>query len=108
MNTKKGSRVVITGLNGSGKTTLLKLIAGKHWHEKEKIMVFGKSAFFDSEKGEIAYVGLEWRENPIVKSDIEVSRLLKSMGGDENEERKKYLINLFDIDENWHMHRISE
>ena len=46
--------------------------------------------------------------NPIVRTDIGVEELLKSMGGDVWPERKRELVEVLDVDLTWRMHRVSD
>jgi CCR4-NOT complex subunit CAF16 len=46
--------------------------------------------------------------NPVVRSDILVSHFLDSVGGYRHKERRDLLLDLLDIDLDWHMHNISD
>lgn len=46
--------------------------------------------------------------NPVVRSDIIVSQFLDSVGGYRYKERRDLLLDLLDIDLDWHMHNISD
>ena len=46
--------------------------------------------------------------NPVVRSDIVVSNFLDSVGGYRYKERRDLLLDLLDIDLDWHMHNISD
>lgn len=52
--------------------------------------------------------GLEWVLNPIVRSDIAVPELLKSVGGDHYPERRDELVRILDVDLSWHLHAVSD
>uniref|UniRef100_A0A0B7JR98 ABC transporter domain-containing protein n=1 Tax=Bionectria ochroleuca TaxID=29856 RepID=A0A0B7JR98_BIOOC len=80
------SRTLLIGANGAGKTTLLRLLAGKR----------------------VTYLGLEWVLNPIVRTDIGVNELLRSVGGDAYPDRRDELVGMLDIDTNWRMHAVSD
>lgn len=54
----KGSRTLLVGANGTGKSTLLRLIAGKHIHEKEQILVLGYPAFHQTPSVKFSFVFL--------------------------------------------------
>lgn len=56
----------------------------------------------------VTYLDSEWALNPVVRRDVAVSELLASLGGNVFPERKKLLVDLLDIDENWHMHAVSD
>ncbi len=46
--------------------------------------------------------------NPVVRGDIVVSSFLDSVGGYRYKERRDILLDLLDIDLDWHMHAISD
>ena len=46
--------------------------------------------------------------NPIVRTDIGVRELLKSVGGDHYPERRDELVSVLDIDLDWRMHAVSD
>lgn len=46
--------------------------------------------------------------NPVVRSDIAVSHFLDSVGGYRYKDRRDLLLDLLDIDLDWHMHNISD
>ena len=46
--------------------------------------------------------------NPLVKRDIVVSDFLNSVGGYRHKERRDTLLDILDIDLDWHMHTISD
>ncbi|EGC48311.1 CCR4-NOT transcription complex [Histoplasma capsulatum var. duboisii H88] len=56
----------------------------------------------------VTYLGVEWVLNPIVHTDIDVPTLLASVGGDAYPDRRDQLIQILDIDLNWHMHAVSD
>jgi CCR4-NOT complex subunit CAF16 len=56
----------------------------------------------------VTYLGLEWVLNPIVRTDIAVPELLKSVGGDFYPERRDELVNILDVDLSWHLHAVSD
>lgn len=103
---RKGSRCLLVGANGAGKSTLLRLLAGKKLCDS-KVKVFGKDVFRESPRG-ITYLGTEWAMNPVVRSDIVVSHFLDSVGGYRHKERRDKLLDILDVDLNWHMHAISD
>ncbi|CAG8488492.1 3465_t:CDS:2 [Paraglomus brasilianum] len=103
---QRGSRCLLVGANGAGKSTLLTILAGKRM-VRDKVLVFGKDAFNDSPPG-ITYLGTEWVNNPIVRGDVRVSTLLSKMNGDRYAERRDRLIQIMDINPDWHMHQVSD
>ncbi|KAJ3090002.1 CCR4-NOT regulatory complex component, partial [Quaeritorhiza haematococci] len=102
----KGSRCLLVGANGAGKSTLLKILGGKRL-VKGHAYIFGKSAFYDAPPG-VTYLGTEWAGNPIVRRDVPVTRLLKSLGAERHAERCAHLLEIMDVDPNWHMHEVSD
>lgn len=46
--------------------------------------------------------------NPVVRGDIVVSTFLDSVGGYRHKERRDILLDILDIDLDWHMHKISD
>ncbi|KAI0124257.1 P-loop containing nucleoside triphosphate hydrolase protein [Xylariales sp. AK1849] len=101
------SRTLLIGANGAGKTTLLRLLAGKRLAPGNTISVSGVDPFKDGLEG-VTYLGLEWVLNPIVRTDIGVSELLRSVGGDAYPDRRDELIGVLDIDVEWRMHAVSD
>ena len=93
--------------NGAGKTTLLRLLAGKRMASASTITISGSDPFSAPLEG-ITYLGMEWVLNPIVRTDISVTELLASVGGNSFPDRRDELIHVLDIDVNWHMHAVSD
>lgn len=46
--------------------------------------------------------------NPVVRGDILVSYFLDSVGGYRHKERRDTLLEILDVDLDWHMHAISD
>lgn len=107
LNVPPRSRTLLIGANGAGKTTLLRLLAGKRLAPGGAIKISGVDPFTDGLEG-VTYLGLEWVLNPIVRTDIGVSELLRSVGGDAYPERRDELVGVLDIDTNWRMHAVSD
>ncbi|GJN85981.1 CCR4-NOT regulatory complex component [Purpureocillium lilacinum] len=101
------SRTLLIGANGAGKTTLLRLLAGKRLAPSNTISICGVDPFKESLEG-VTYLGLEWVLNPIVRNDIGVVELLRSVGGDAYPQRRDELVEMLDIDTNWRMHAVSD
>ncbi|KAI1331958.1 ABC transporter [Xylariaceae sp. FL0255] len=102
-----GSRTLLIGANGAGKTTLLRLLAGKRLAPSNTINISGVDPFKEGLEG-VTYLGLEWVLNPIVRTDIGVGELLRSVGGDAYPERRDELIGVLDIDVSWRMSAVSD
>lgn len=96
-----------TRANGAGKTTLLRLLSGKRMAPSGTVSVGGVDPFATGLEG-VTYLGLEWVLNPIVRSDIAVPELLRSVGGDHFPERRDELVQILDVDLNWHLHAVSD
>ncbi|EAQ85921.1 hypothetical protein CHGG_07174 [Chaetomium globosum CBS 148.51] len=101
------SRTLLIGANGAGKTTLLRLLAGKRLAPSSTIRVGGVDPFKETVEG-VTYLGLEWVLNAIVRTDIGVGELLRSVGGDVYAQRRDELVAVLDIDLEWRMHAVSD
>ncbi|KAI8611435.1 P-loop containing nucleoside triphosphate hydrolase protein [Chytriomyces sp. MP71] len=102
----RGSTTLLIGANGAGKSTLLRILAGKSL-TRDSIRVLGKHPFFETNQG-ITYLGTEWAHNPLVKRDVPVSRLLKTLGAERHPERCAKLLDIMDVNVDWHMHQVSD
>ncbi|KAG6884710.1 hypothetical protein C0993_008778 [Termitomyces sp. T159_Od127] len=121
----RGSRTIIVGANGgmlghfarpfpqprfsAGKSTLLQILAGKRLVSTQGAHIFiqGHDVFRDSPLG-VSFLGTEWAMNPVVRGDIIVSAFLDSVGGYRHKERRDRLLDILDVDLDWHMHQISD
>ncbi|KAI9447745.1 P-loop containing nucleoside triphosphate hydrolase protein [Lactarius indigo] len=109
----KGSRTLLIGANGAGKSTLLQILAGKRLVALEgaQILIKGRDVFRDSPPG-VTYLGTEWEVfvamNPVVRGDIVVEHFLDSVGGYRHKDRRDRLLDILDVDLDWHMHAISD
>ncbi|KAF8897509.1 P-loop containing nucleoside triphosphate hydrolase protein [Infundibulicybe gibba] len=104
-----GSRTIIVGANGAGKSTLLQILAGKRLVSTvgTDIRIKGQDVFRNSPPG-VTFLGTEWAMNPVVRGDIVVSAFLDSVGGYRHKERRDRLLDILDVDLDWHMHSISD
>jgi len=102
------SRLLLVGANGSGKSTLLTVLAGKRMPPAgSHVEVLGEPVFFKTPEG-VTYLGTEWASNPVVRADIVVADFLNSIGGYKHKERRDHLLNILDVDLDWHMHQVSD
>ncbi|KAA1080172.1 CCR4-NOT regulatory complex component, variant 2 [Puccinia graminis f. sp. tritici] len=74
---------------------------------KSKAKALGEDVFFNTPAG-VAYLGTEWASNSVVRSDLVVSHFLDSVGGYRHKSRRDRLLNILDVDLDWHMHQISD
>jgi len=109
MNLPRGSRTILVGANGAGKSTLLQILAGKRLiaHEGTHVLIKGRDVFRNSPPG-ITFLGTEWAMNPVVRGDIVVNDFLNSVGGYRHKQRRDRLLDILDVDLDWHMHAISD
>ncbi|OBZ70096.1 putative ABC transporter ATP-binding protein C20G4.01 [Grifola frondosa] len=105
----KGSRTILVGANGAGKSTLLQILAGKRLISTPgtDVRIKGRDVFRNTPQG-ITFLGTEWAMNPVVRGDIVVSDFLNSVGGYRHKERRDRLLDILDVDLDWHMHAISD
>ncbi|KAK0468356.1 P-loop containing nucleoside triphosphate hydrolase protein [Desarmillaria tabescens] len=105
----QGSRTILVGANGAGKSTLLQILAGKRLVSSPgaDIRIKDCDVFRSSPEG-VSFLGTEWAMNPVVRGDIVVSAFLDSVGGYRYKERRDRLLDILDIDLDWHMHAISD
>ncbi|KAG8691832.1 CCR4-NOT regulatory complex component, partial [Ceratobasidium sp. 394] len=103
----KGSRTLLIGANGAGKSTLLQILAGRRLVKGNDVRILGRDVFRDSPPG-VTFLGTEWAMNPVVRSDIVVSHFLDSVGGYRHKARRDRLLDILDVDLDWHMHGISD
>lgn len=104
----RGARCVLVGANGAGKSTLLQVLAGKRLTPSgARVNIRGRDVFRRASAG-VTFLGTEWAMNPVVRGDIKVSEFLDSVGGYRHAERRNRLLDLLDVDLDWHMHAISD
>ncbi|THG95825.1 hypothetical protein EW026_g5899 [Hermanssonia centrifuga] len=105
----KGSRTILIGANGAGKSTLLQILAGKRLISKEgtDVKIKDKDVFRQYPHG-VTFLGTEWAMNPVVRGDIVVADFLNSIGGYRHKTRRDILLDILDVDLDWHMHTISD
>jgi CCR4-NOT complex subunit CAF16 len=114
---KPGSCCLLLGANGAGKTTLLKILGGKHMVPKDKVLIHGREAFYDTSlttSGQLSYIGGNWQRDVAfagygvtLAGDFPASKMLDSIPG-VDPERKKRIIDVLDINPEWRMHQVSD
>jgi CCR4-NOT complex subunit CAF16 len=101
----EGSLTLLVGANGSGKSTLLRLIGGHHLLDREKLLVFGRSPFFDlSLSSEVSLVEGYF---PLT-IDLRVEELLEAKSPGVDRALEGELVDLLGINRTWRMSRVSE
>jgi CCR4-NOT complex subunit CAF16 len=114
---KQGSRMLLVGANGAGKTTLLKILAGKHMIEKGQVHILGQPPFHATSlttSGALSYIGGNWERDiafagysvPLA-GDFPAAQMLDSLPNVDPARRRK-LVQVLDIDEEWRMHTVSD
>jgi len=101
---ESGWRCILVGANGAGKTTLLRVLGGKHLVAKDKVRVLGRPAFHDTSlSDEVELLGGVF---PFTE-DIRVGALADGVMG-VDPARKQRLMQVLEIDRDWHMHTVSD
>jgi ABC-2 type transport system ATP-binding protein len=108
LHIKKGSIYGLLGSNGAGKTTLLKMIAGIYKQDSGEILISGEPIFEN----------IQWKQRIIFLADSlfffpnstikQAAQFYKSMYVNWNEERFQSLKDVFNIDINKKVHRLSK
>lgn len=98
-------------------TTLLKVLAGKHMVGKEMVNILGSPPFYETHlttAGQLSYIGGNWERDVAfagysipLAGDFPASQMLDSIHHVDPARRKK-LIEVLDIDEEWRMHLVSD
>ena len=114
---KPGSCCLLLGANGAGKTTLLKILGGKHMVPKNKVLIHGREAFYDTNltsSGQLSYIGGNWQRDVAfagygvtLAGDFPARQMLDSIQG-VDPKRKQRIIDVLDIDPEWRMHQVSD
>jgi len=112
---EQGERCLLIGANGAGKSTLLRVLAGKHLHDKEQVLVMGKPAFYQTlGLSGISYLGNNWTRtvafagnNIPYQADIPVKDMMSDLQN-EHPARRDRLYEMLEIDPDWRMHEVSD
>ena len=103
LRVQPGERWLLAGPNGAGKTTLLRIVAGRHLIDEQAVRVLGRPAFQDTSLcAEVALLGgpfpfsVDVRVGDMIGATLPVSA------------RARRLVAVLGVDEDWHMHRISD
>lgn len=103
LRVEAGQRWLLAGPNGAGKTTLLRLVAGRHLIEPGAILVLGRPAFQDTSLcAEVALLGGSFPFSVDVRVGEMLARTRSELA------RARRLLEVLGVDEDWHMHRISD
>mmetsp|Transcript_15961 Transcript_15961/g.28401 ORF Transcript_15961/g.28401 Transcript_15961/m.28401 type:complete len:305 (-) Transcript_15961:140-1054(-) len=110
-----GSRCLLLGANGAGKSTLLRILAGKHLHEKDSVLVLGKPAFYQTlGVSGVNFLGGGWTRtiafagsNVPFQADIPVGEMMLNLQN-EFPDRRDMLFEVLEIDPTWRMHQVSD
>jgi CCR4-NOT complex subunit CAF16 len=104
LRVQPGERWLLAGPNGAGKTTLLRILAGRHLIDEAAVRVLGRPAFQDTSlAAEVTLLGGGF---PFAV-DVRVGDMLLAPASAQPE-RARRLVSVLDVDEDWHMHRISD
>ncbi len=107
---------VLAGLNGCGKSTLMKIIGGKCLCEYDKVKVLNKDPFRDTSLNNyIAYIDNYWGTQTVaftgynvpLQSSIQVKDMMVELKK-KYPERNVELLELLDINPEWHLNAVSE
>lgn len=117
MQLTAGSRCLLIGCNGAGKSTLLRILSGRHLtHPDDAVRILGRSSFHDTRLNfERAYLDTDWGMRTVafagygcpLQADIPVHGMMAKLQ-QTYPERRKELIEMLGIDENWRMHQVSD
>ena len=112
-----GSCTLLIGANGAGKTTLLRVLGGQSMVPKDAVRVLGLPPFHTTpliSDGVLSYIGGTWAQDVAfagysvpLTGDFPAGQMINSIGG-VPPERKRLLLDVLDIDEDWRMHRVSD
>jgi len=111
----RGSRCLLLGANGAGKSTLLRILAGKHMHQKDEVLVLGQPAFYQTlGLSGVSLLGGGWTRtiafagnNIPYQADIKVGDMMADLQK-EFSERRNELYTILEIDPSWRMHQVSD
>uniref|UniRef100_A0A6B2LFP6 ABC transporter domain-containing protein n=1 Tax=Arcella intermedia TaxID=1963864 RepID=A0A6B2LFP6_9EUKA len=107
LDLKKGSRCLLVGANGAGKSTLLRILAGKHMHRHEQVLVLGQPAFYSTPRT-LTHLGSEWRKSvSFAQVGVTVYQMLNAYKTTDVK-RQEFLIDLLEIDRNWCTSEVSD
>jgi len=107
---------ILAGLNGCGKSTLLKIIGGKVLCEYEKVKVLNKDPFRDTSlNNDITYIDNDWGKQSVaftgynmpLQSSLQVKEMMLNLKK-LYPERNKKLLEVLDINPEWHLNAVSE
>lgn len=112
----RGSRTLLVGDNGAGKSTLLRVMAGRHIHRDDAVLIFGRNAFYDNTLNNVrAFLAGDWGRRTVaftghgcaLQADIGVNEMMKDQQA-AYIERRDFLATLLGVDLEWRMHQLSD
>jgi len=104
----RGSRCLLVGANGAGKSTLLRILAGKHMHNHDQVLVLGQPAFYSTPRN-LTYMGSEWRKSvSFAQIGVTVNQMLEVHKIAKDIERREFLLKLLEIDRTWCTSELSD
>lgn len=112
----KGSRTLLVGDNGAGKSTLLRVMAGRHIHRDDAVLILGRNAFYDTSLNNVrAFLAGDWGRRTVaftghgcaLQADIGVAEMMKDQQA-AYIDRRNMLAELLGVDLEWRMHQLSD
>lgn len=87
---------------------MIRCLAGQHFHQHEQILVLGEPAFFSQKlQRVVTYLGSEWRNNALVRTDVPVDRVLQGATG-YSDEKRDMLVDLLNVETGGSMKTLSD
>jgi len=101
-----GTRTLLIGANGAGKSSMLRIIAGRHFHNPNKVRVLGRPAFHDTSLAkDVAHLGERWGYENF--GDVSVKDLVSSLD-EPDPARVQMLMEVLEVEWEWKIYRLSD
>jgi len=98
----------LVGANGAGKSTLLRILAGKHMHNHDQVLVLGQPAFYSTPRS-LTHLGSEWRKSvSFAQIGVTVNQMLEVYKIAMDVKRREFLLRLLEIDRDWCTSELSD